>query len=412
MAFAMPVPNTAPTQFTGTLTRNEVFGSIYNMIISQEVFASPIKGTYSTLADKFRKEGSEYGDSKLFYSVQIGDVEDWRGDAEAADLLELNRPEDPACQVVKLDTFKLIWLTVDRFLSKRAWGNEGIFSQFTSVVLATMRDAKRVYEAKMVNAFVGSTSTAIGRQTQTVALATGTTEADHRLRAQQIGRKIADILVDIKDPGKSYNDYQYERSYDEGDLMFVWNADFYNEITKLDLPTIFHNDGIVERLGENVLPARYFGDTITTANLASYSAASPAPGKPINSSTGAYTPGAGNVNGTIRSLYEMDLKVGGTTTHVRPGDEIPSGFILKDATIVGDGTVASLKGLNLFYIENRKAICKIMHKDAIQYMSGFNSETEFINSRAKTETHYLIFGYSSLPQARLKEYPYITLLEA
>ena len=53
-----------------------------------------------------------------------------------------------------------------------------------------------------------------------------------------------------------------------------------------------------------------------------------------------------------------------------------------------------------------------MHKDAIQYMSGFNSETEFINSRAKTETHYLIFGYSSLPQARLKEYPYITLLEA
>ena len=161
-----------------------------------------------------------------------------------------------------------------------------------------------------------------------------------------------------------------------------------------------------------MLPARYFGDTITTANLASYSAASPAPGKPINSSTGAYTPGAGNANGTIRSLYEMDLKVGGQTTHVRPGDEIPSGFILKDATIVGDGTVASLKGLNLFYIENKKAICKIMHKDAIQYMSGFNSETEFINPRSKTETHYLIFGYSSLPQARLKEYPYITLLEA
>ena len=32
--------------YTGKLNSNEIFASIYNMIISQEVFADNIKGTY------------------------------------------------------------------------------------------------------------------------------------------------------------------------------------------------------------------------------------------------------------------------------------------------------------------------------------------------------------------------------
>ena len=375
MAFQMPTANTAPTPFTGTLSRNEVFASIYNMIISQHVFSDLIKGTYGNLAYLFRVDGSEYGDSKLFYSLKLGKVVDWTGDEEAANLLALNRPADPACQVVKLDTFKMVWLTVDSFLSKRAWGTPGLFSQFNSVVLATMRDTKRVFEAKTMNTFVGTCETNVGKQTKTITLAAGGTEDANRLRAQTITKELADLMIDMKDVNTSYNDYGYERSYDENELVYIWNADYVNEITKLDLPTIFHTEELKKNFSKYVLPAHYFG----TVNGVSVT-----------------TSGASNT--TIRALDERDI--GGV--HVRPGDLLPN-----NTSLVSGGKVVIPS-----YTVNPKVICKITTKDAIQYMSGFQTETEFVNPRSKTENHYLIFGYSSLPQSRLKERPYITVKEA
>lgn len=49
------------TNFTGQLNPNEIFGALYNMIISQQVFADNIKGTYSELVDKARVDGTLYG---------------------------------------------------------------------------------------------------------------------------------------------------------------------------------------------------------------------------------------------------------------------------------------------------------------------------------------------------------------
>lgn len=54
--------------FTGQLRSNEIFSALYNMIISQEVFADNIKGTFSELVDMARVDGSLYGDQKLYYA--------------------------------------------------------------------------------------------------------------------------------------------------------------------------------------------------------------------------------------------------------------------------------------------------------------------------------------------------------
>ncbi len=40
-----------PINFTGTLKANENFASIYNMIISQQVFADNIKGAFGSLVN-------------------------------------------------------------------------------------------------------------------------------------------------------------------------------------------------------------------------------------------------------------------------------------------------------------------------------------------------------------------------
>ena len=58
-----------PQAFTGYLRPNEIFGVLYNMIISQHVYVDNIKGTYGELASKFRVDGTLYGDTKLYYAT-------------------------------------------------------------------------------------------------------------------------------------------------------------------------------------------------------------------------------------------------------------------------------------------------------------------------------------------------------
>ena len=348
--------------FNGQLSSNIIMKSVYNMIIGQQVFSDIVKGTYGSLADLFRTEGSMYGDTKLFYSVQLGHVEDWANDAEAANLLALNRPADPYCQAVTIDQFKKIWVTTDNVLSKQAFGTEGVFAQFNSVILSTLRDTKRVYEAKLMNVAVGTMETAVGEQTKTITLAEVTDEASARVEAQTIAKEVADIFVDLKDVSADYNDLGYERSYDDSDFVVVWNADYYNKITKLDLPTIFHNDNLIEKLGQYVLPSRYFG-TVSSATT---------------SAEGA------------RSMVEQ--KIG--NKWYRPGDVVDTG-----SSVAADST----------YTENAKVICKIIHKDAIKYLSGFSTSSEFFNPRSLTQNNYLIFGYSDPKNSRLKEFHFITV---
>lgn len=87
-----------PVTFNGTLRSNEIFGAMYNMIISQQVFADNIKGTFSQLVDHFRVDGTLYGDTKLYYASDVLKSYAWGNDAEAENLLALNRPSAPACQ--------------------------------------------------------------------------------------------------------------------------------------------------------------------------------------------------------------------------------------------------------------------------------------------------------------------------
>ena len=56
--------------FNGTLNSNEIFSALYNMIISQQVFADNIKGV-NALVDRAKVDGSLYGDTKLYYATDV-----------------------------------------------------------------------------------------------------------------------------------------------------------------------------------------------------------------------------------------------------------------------------------------------------------------------------------------------------
>lgn len=354
--------------FTGTLRSNEIFSALFNMIISQQVFADNVKGTYATLADRFRVDGSMYGDTKLYYSTDVLESSEWGADAEAANLLELHRPDAPKCQAIVIDRFRQIALTVDNYLSKRAWGDEGAFSNFTSVMLGWIGVTKRVYDSTLVNTFVGTTESAAGKQTQSITMPSveGNPEAENRLGAQTIAEKIANIFVELRDISRDYNDWGQLRSIVDDDVFIVWNSDYYNKILKIDLPNIYHKEDLLKE--GVVLPARYFGTVNAAAGTTSAT------------------------NQTIRSLIEIDYGSGSSKVHLFPGDLLPN-------------STAYLA--NETYTQDETVICKILHKRSVPFMSAFEVGTSFYNPKSLTENHYLTFGHNSIEY--LKQYPFITL---
>ena len=370
--------------YSGQLNQNEIFSALYNMIISQQVFADNIYDTKSTLADMSRVDGTLYGDTKLYYSTDVLKSFAWTNDAEAQNLLKLHRPEAPEVQAITIDTFRMIPITVDNYLSKRAFSTEGAFSAFNSQMLGWMRDTKRVYDATLFNSFVGTHTAGTandGKQNLTITLPASpdgvddyNTEAYNRLVAQAIATEMADLIVNLEDVSRDYNDYGNLRSYNVNDLVFVWNSEWVNKIKKLDLPTIFHKDGLIDKFAQHTLPARYFGNVNTS---------------------GGTTPAT---NTTIRSLIEKDYntvepnQVGyDASKHVFCGDLLP------------DNTAY---GANETYTEDDSVVFKVYHKNSIPFMTAFETGTEFFNPRSLTSTHYLIWGYNSLES--IKNYPFIT----
>ena len=368
--------------FTGQLRSNEIFSALYNMIISQEVFADNL-GKHQTLVDKARVDGGLYGDTKLYYATDVLKSVPWgpamgiAEQTEANNLLALHRPEAPECQAIHLDIFRQICLTVDNYLSKRAWSDEGSFSSFNSIMLGWMRETKRVYDGTLYNVFIGTTKAAGAGQTISVNLDSASSgdplygltgvEAE-QMEAMLIAQRLADLMVEMGDYSRDFNDYGNLRSYAEDGIKVIWNSKFVNKIRKIDLPTIFHKDGLVDKFEEEVLPEKYFGDV----NAAQVSAAS---------NTGQY-----------RSVLEKDYTVSNVVTHVFPGDVIPAGAIIA----AGEGYTAPAKDV----------ICKVLVK-LPPYMSAFEVGTSFFNPKSLTENHYLTFGHNTIEY--LKNYPFITV---
>ena len=370
-----------------TLNPNEIFGSIGNMIISQQVFADNL-GKHQTLVDKARVDGGLYGDKKLYYATDVLASNAWGADDEAANLLALDRPQPPKVQDITLNIFRQIRLTVDNYLSKRAWSNEGAFSEFNSVMLGWMRETKRVYDGTLYNVFIGTTQTSVGKQMQSIDLTTGLSgltgiEKD-RKEAELVAQALADLIVEMGDYSRDFNDYEFLRSYANESIKVVWNHKFINKIRKVDLPTIFHKEGLVDKFEEDVIPARYFGHVVGESDIGS--------GKVIGTD-GAYD----STKGTLRAVREFVYN----DKHYFPGDALAT-----------SGTyVAVVGGLEAkdVYVEDADVICKVLVK-LPPIMSAFEVGTSFFNPRSLTENHYLTWGHNTLE--KLDNYPFITVKAA
>ena len=356
-----------------TLNPNEIFAPLFNQIVSQEVFANNIAHAGDELVDMARVDGSLYGDTKLYYATRPLYSTAWGNDAEATKLLELRRPEAPETQAVQLNVFRQIKLTTDDYLTKRAWSTVDAFSSFNSIMKGWIRDTKRIYDATTYNAFIGTMSSNKGKQTKTVdvtsAVGTATGEEAARIEGAVIGEAVANLITDLKDYTEDYNDYGILRSYNIDELVFVWNSEALARVQKRDLPTIYHKE-IIDKLGEHVLPARYFG-SVNAAET------------------------QGNET-TVRSLVEQILTgTDGKKYHVFGGQLIPK--VCKAPA-------------NTSYTQKDDILFKVYHKSSVPYMSAFEVGTSFFNQASLTDTNFLTWGHNTLTY--LKNYPCVTVKKA
>jgi hypothetical protein len=176
------------------------------------------------------------------------------------------------------------------------------------------------------------------------------------------------------------------RSYDESDFICIFPGSVYNSIKKIDLPVIFHNEGLLGDFEQIVLPDKYFGTVV---------------GESGTSTTNAEN---NNIRSLIETKYEVEPeadpraklgKDGNWYVHVFPGDLLP-------------GSVTFNK--NEAYEEAQDVAFKLIHKRAVPYMSAFEVGTSFFNPRSLTTNHYLTFGHNTLE--RLVDKPFITVTHA
>lgn len=407
--------------FSGSLRSNEIFTAVYNMIISQQVFADNI-GKHQRLVDEARVDGGLYGDQKLYYATDALASAPWGNDAEATNLLAIHRPKAPKTQTIVLDTFRQIALTVDNYLSKRAWADEGSFSSFNSVMLGWIGETKKIYDGTTYNTYIGTTKSTVGNQSFNCVLPTTFTAEE---RAKKIGQTIADLLVAMGDYSRDYNDYGFLRSYNDSDVKVIWNAKYVNEVRKFDTPAIFHRDGLVDKFDKYVIPSKYFGDSIADVTSSTYADATVTTSKPVKvvSTTYTYEPISGNTV-ILHCKEECDLAVYDTTaskyilTHFFAGDKLPDKVAIKGTFTVykkdyngnlDAGTSTAINVKDKFYKLNDKIICKVFTK-LPPYMSAFEVGTSFFNAKSLSENHYLTWGRNTIEY--LLNYPIITITES
>ena len=386
-----------PANYNGTLNVNEIFTAIFNMIISQRVFSKNIAGDAYSLVDRHREEGSLYGDTVLFYSTDALYVEDYAPDTvDQLNLLATRRAPEPHCQAIVLDQGRFIQVTTDEYWSKRAWSTENVFNAYKDTTMKWLADTKKIYDETLFNQYIGNVlndNTDADAQRQFIDYstiiapnATMDEEALRRLVAEKTAEALDNIATAMKDISRDFNDLQFTRKYDMNDFEIIWNADVVNYIRNTSLPSLFHNDGLLKIKEENILPRHYFGKaTAVTANQ---------------------VVGTDIAYGTV--AFKHRVKLGNDTNNKDvywAGQLCPVGYTTTgtDEYLVVDKFEDVINQTD----PSETVICKIVHKSDFPYMSGYQTQREFINDKNLSKNHYLHFMHNTL--THINEYPLVTV---
>ena len=372
----------AAPAFTGSLNSNEIYSALYNVrILFQKIAPQTVKR--DEIVSLLEKSVGMYGDTGIVTGMDIQGTYDFGMDAEAANLLAINRNDSQKTEKYTINKWRQTDVTNDAYISKRAFLDEGTFAAFNGYLVSTLSKAMDAFESGTVKTSLGTFTAIPASMNITITLpAPDGTEATERIRASKIKKAILDLKADLKDNQRNYNGYGFYASYDWNDFTAVWSSEYSNEINALALYSTFNPEYIKEATDGRIWTPKWFGN--------------------VNTSAG--TTGASNT--TVYSLVEVNSDEStnfpltaaqklANVYRIFPGDLLPDSFNY---------------GANESYTIDPKVICKIFAPEYVYYMTGYEQGEAFYNPRSATTNHYLRKGYSDVMISKFR--PFITISEA
>ena len=357
--------------FTGQLNTNTVFASLYNQIISLQVFPSGVSDLTGIYAGK-KVDGTLYGDTKLYISTDVLQSYPWDGTDTPGgyNLLTIKRPPAPVEEGIVIDTYRQIPVTVDNYLTKQAFQDEGTFSSFNGVILSWLQKTKEVYEHTTYTSNILVSAQANSTVLATIALGAPTTtliDLDKKIyKAQELYRQIEDYMKEIEEPSRAWNDNSFLRTYKLADFDIVVPLGILSNVTKFDIPFLFGPD---DKPKFKEVHWKYFGVIIAS---------------------GGTTAGT---NTLVRALVEK----------VYDGDNYFPGDLLPDSQAYLANEVYTATFTAKPSIDDVFPVLCISKRD-YQIMSAFSVGTSFFNARRLDMNHYLTFGHNDPYDAHIGEH--------
>ena len=360
--------------FNGQMNRNPLWSTLFNAVEYIRTIKNISVG--NRLVDEARISGNLYGDTKLYYTIFKLPVNRWATDpvtgevtlealnTEAANLLQPARPKDPAVQAIVLNKFFQSRITLNQILGKLPFTNGADYAGFMASVESTLDDSQRIFDFTEYNATFGTLKAEGVKQNQTVNYSSSDNVA------QVVAEKIANVLDEMGDYSEEYTDHKQSTIFDKDSLKIIVSSKWLNKFKYLDLPVIFNNSEIKEKLYKDSLNSKYFGEVINENGT-------------VSAEEGA--------SGEIRVLHDSVITIDGAEKEFVAGTSLPAGVEYKAGEV---------------YREDSEIVCKIVHV-LPPYISSVNVTTAFVNPRSHDDTKYLTFGRNTIEY--LKGEPFVTI---
>lgn len=213
------------------LNQNEFLPDLVNLIVKTRV-NDTLSGTRANeLVDACMVDGTEWGEGEGLISVDTLDVSDY---SATSSILTSEKPTIDEQQLETTDK-KFIKVTLNKYLMKGAFADEGSLMACISAIEQMLEKTKLIYMyKKIVTAYAGWDPDTEDHLTQTIAVKlvdpTGLT-GDAKLKvdtqnALEIYRVIRKYALDMQAPSRDYNELEFEEMYNADNLDFIVNGKF------------------------------------------------------------------------------------------------------------------------------------------------------------------------------------------
>lgn len=248
-----------------TLNANKFLGTITNLVGTQQTADTMQGGELGEFVNSFQDINVENGDGKVVYSSDIYDVLDLN--ASQSSLLTSN-PPDVKEQYIPVTRYKVIPLTINRYLTRNAFVKEDQLAYFVAHLMAVMESTKLIHMSNDIIAEIEAYVPTNDAQTVELDLeeilendTADVIEAKNRLNAKKIFKALINKSHDVSWDSNEYNDDGFTEIINNNEMKVIIKTEDNTDMVVDALATLLNSAKITdaERWGKTfAVPKRKF----------------------------------------------------------------------------------------------------------------------------------------------------------